>query len=712
MKTEDESFLSFFQPGSEHQDAALAYKTLRLFVFPLRANGKEPLTRHGFQDATTHSDQIKEWWPVGSADNIGIALPQSNTVVIDIDPRNGGDKSFEDLVKQHGQLTRTYTVKTAGGGWHHYFRVPPDFYDEASYPKQLASGVELLVNGYVVAPPSQVADSPYIITNGDPKYEFAPLPFRWLESVFSAKRASESLWKQDNDDFVIPDGERNNQLASLCGHLRNLGFNEADIVAMASIAVENHFQKPEELLIDDLRHGNNVVRRTAESICKYPPHGIPFYQTRVALRKTVSKPVLDETALYGPLGEFVKRTLPLSEAPAASLMFQALTMFGNMIGAKTHQDIAPGFTVEKAHHRTALYSLIVGDSAQAAKGDSFSQVTNFLSPLDPSWEKFSGVQTGEGIIALLADDLLTGETTTINGETLYDKRKGGQVDRRALVFEPEFGRVIHTGKRLGSVTKDVIKDLWDGGTTQHITASTQKRVTGVTFSYIAHITEHEMNDDIPKGDFMNGFLNRFMMIHAERTQVLPAAPGLSRQKSLRILEPLVLAMEYAQDEAPEEFEFSNEAMELWIELIHKWADTRTDEDIIDAMQARARPNVRRMAMIYAVSCLHDEIELEDLEAAVAMWQYHYDTCGYLFPNFLGDKDATTLFRALQKNPLGISITDISQKVFNGNRSTAQIKRAIEFLKDRGLAMEYKERRQGSRKSASYIRLVESSGIEL
>ena len=59
-------------------------------VFPLKPHGKDPLTAHGYKDATVDEKQIREWakkWPDA---NIGIPTG-IRFWVLDIDPRNGGD---------------------------------------------------------------------------------------------------------------------------------------------------------------------------------------------------------------------------------------------------------------------------------------------------------------------------------------------------------------------------------------------------------------------------------------------------------------------------------------------------------------------------------------------------------------------------------------------------------------------------------------------
>ncbi|MBE7450052.1 MAG: bifunctional DNA primase/polymerase [Kofleriaceae bacterium] len=53
-----------------------------------------------------------------------ITGPSSNLLVIDIDPRSGGDSSFSALINDLGDPGPTYEVATGGGGRHLYYADP------------------------------------------------------------------------------------------------------------------------------------------------------------------------------------------------------------------------------------------------------------------------------------------------------------------------------------------------------------------------------------------------------------------------------------------------------------------------------------------------------------------------------------------------------------------------------------------------------------
>ena len=118
--------------------------------------GKHP--RNGVQpsvDATTDPVIIRRWWEKWQNAPIGIHLGKSHTWALDIDPRHGGDVSFQKMIERYGALPETRVVKTGGGGFHYYFAawsVKINNGTLSEYP-----GIDIKGNhgtAYVVSPPS------------------------------------------------------------------------------------------------------------------------------------------------------------------------------------------------------------------------------------------------------------------------------------------------------------------------------------------------------------------------------------------------------------------------------------------------------------------------------------------------------------------------------------------------------------------------------
>lgn len=137
------------------RDAALSYaEDFGWSVFPCRVRAKEPfgaLAPRGVLDATDAADKIRAWWKLAPHANIG--LPCSSMLVVDVDPRNGGDASLTALEEQHGELPDTLVQLTPSGGRHIVFELPPEV---PRWRKSIGAGLDIKAgaSAYILAAPS------------------------------------------------------------------------------------------------------------------------------------------------------------------------------------------------------------------------------------------------------------------------------------------------------------------------------------------------------------------------------------------------------------------------------------------------------------------------------------------------------------------------------------------------------------------------------
>lgn len=137
---------------------------------------KHPLTRHGKDDASLDANVIEGWiarWPTA---NWGIR-PPAGVVILDVDPRNGGDVELAALEVIHGKLPDTLTARTGSGGSHIWLT------HNGTSRGKLCTGVDVKTStGYVVAPPSlHVAGGRYTWVNQCPA-DYAP---RWVATILN-----------------------------------------------------------------------------------------------------------------------------------------------------------------------------------------------------------------------------------------------------------------------------------------------------------------------------------------------------------------------------------------------------------------------------------------------------------------------------------------------------------------------------------------------
>jgi hypothetical protein len=143
--------------------------------------GKHPAIDAWQTSATTDLHVIRDWF-AGGRYNIGVVCGASNVVVIDIDPRNGGDVTFAALVNDLGPLPDTLTADSGGGGTHFVFRRP-----QGELVSKLGQGVDLLRDSrqFLVEPSLHPSGKRYQWRTGHAPDEIAiaELPSAWQQRL-------------------------------------------------------------------------------------------------------------------------------------------------------------------------------------------------------------------------------------------------------------------------------------------------------------------------------------------------------------------------------------------------------------------------------------------------------------------------------------------------------------------------------------------------
>ncbi|MEQ1634742.1 MAG: AAA family ATPase, partial [Planctomycetota bacterium] len=124
--------------------------------------GKHPRHRKWLENPITSESAARAEWQQFPDSNIGL-VPPDGVVVLDVDPRNGGDRTWDSLVEECGQIEGP-TACTGGGGLHIWIRIPQGIsLDEARRRikgalKQRGAGIDIRdANAQVIVAPSMHA---------------------------------------------------------------------------------------------------------------------------------------------------------------------------------------------------------------------------------------------------------------------------------------------------------------------------------------------------------------------------------------------------------------------------------------------------------------------------------------------------------------------------------------------------------------------------
>jgi hypothetical protein len=243
-------------------EAALRYASLGYRVFPCAVGTKEPLTEHGFHDATASPEQIERWWAQHPTANIGIAT--AGLLVIDID----GERNawLTDEPERLVDLTCGPLTITPHGGRHYFFRQPVGKSWRCT-ESRLAPKVDTRANGgYIIVPPSTIDGKVYQWAPReelDKPPEDLPEPPAWLAEELDRLAAGTAPATADPAEANrIPSGHRNATLARLAGAMRRVGMSQAEIAAALLQVNKDRCDPPLSA---------REVERVAASIARYPP---------------------------------------------------------------------------------------------------------------------------------------------------------------------------------------------------------------------------------------------------------------------------------------------------------------------------------------------------------------------------------------------------------------------------------------------------------
>jgi hypothetical protein len=160
---------------------------------------------------------------------------RSGWVVVDVDPEHGGYDSLMDLDERGHELPPTATIKTGGGGVHHYLNYPAGREIRNSAGK-LGPGLDIRgEGGYVLVPPS-VTEEPYEVLHKRPPAETP----EWLlealtgpsrtpgSNVVTIQRAKAPGGGLEGPEIV--ERERNTTLYKIACSMRARGHEREEIL--------------------------------------------------------------------------------------------------------------------------------------------------------------------------------------------------------------------------------------------------------------------------------------------------------------------------------------------------------------------------------------------------------------------------------------------------------------------------------------------------
>jgi hypothetical protein len=283
------------------------------------------------------------------------------------------------------------------------------------------------------------------------------------------------------------------------------------------------------------------------------------------------------------------------------------------------------------------------------------------------WAFLSGFLSGEAIIADLAGDH-------------DDEATPNPYPKVALVIEPELGRLLAVNNREQSTTSHIIRDAWDGSTLSAIRRAKRSRVEGAHVCMIGHIVPEELAEKLTTDEIYNGFANRCLFLGVRRSRKLSSGGHIAPEIIARYGARLRDAMDFGRD-GRREIRRTPAAERLWDKLYHEEPDT---DGLLGAFTARGPAQMLRLSLIYALLDLREEIDVEHLQAAAAVWRYSVASVRRRIDSGLTDNERRLLDELRRVWPRDLTAREID-RLFSGNRTAREREQMVGRLVERRLA---------------------------
>ncbi len=562
--------------------------------------------------ATTDEQTIKSWFENGKY-NFALVVPD-NYVVVDVDPKNGGDLALANFEKEFGKLTHTVEVKTGSGGRHLFYLKPKQLAGVHVKNREIIRGVDIkAAGGYLVGVGSNHKSGNKYIQAGVMGFDLTKVQELQHEDLIKLLNPQKKASKENHQSSVKPiidvgftdgkvaEGSRNHFLFALACSLRGRGFFEDQI--LGALRVINSLHCTPSLSEDE-------VILCSKSAARYAVG---------AASPEKPKYSMNDACFDGALGEVVRIISEHTESSAIGVLCTLLTICGNAMGRKVKLDVG------NMNHASNLFLILVGSTSKGRKGTSYNVAREVSQQfIDSSW--FSRVETGlasgEGLIQAVRD-----KKTILNEKGQDVTIDEGTKDKRLLIYEPEVSKVLRVAKREGNTVSQILRQAWDGGRIQSLSKASPQVATGHHISMIGHITNHELLTEIELNDIFNGFANRCLWVYVERERLLPLGGSiidfLCDYKKLEGI--------FYEPSERTSLKLSEKAKPVWTQIYQSHNTSfDTQDEKLNALEARGTDHILRLALIYAYADRATEISPQHLHSAQSIWNYCRLSIAYVF----------------------------------------------------------------------------------
>lgn len=366
----------------------------------------------------------------------------------------------------------------------------------------------------------------------------------------------------------------------------------------------------------------NSDGKAADSSRQPAVDGEPISELQMAAHR--NSPQSDPACLYGLIGDVARAGSEGTETNAYAIAANFMAYLSCAVGRGVY------LPVGNTWHHPRLFCLHIGRSGRGRKGDALSLVLRIDQALRELNDSFApqihrgGLSSREGLVALMHDGYRQGRQEIPAIE-----------DKRLWVVESEFANVLHQGRREGNTLSAALRDCWDGVCLKPATKSNRLYASHPHVCLSGAISPSELTGLMTARELTNGFANRFLMIWAERSQILPfpkATPQAVVDSLARRIFDVLKFVSADQYECRDRLRLELSAQAQWhyAQLYRGELHEDLGSELVSAMLERRAPMLLRLAMLFALSDLQLRVDVHHIDAAMAWMRYSTASVRYVF----------------------------------------------------------------------------------
>jgi hypothetical protein len=333
-----------------------------------------------------------------------------------------------------------------------------------------------------------------------------------------------------------------------------------------------------------------------------------------------------DTMLYGLIGKIAKVGAHGKGLHPAPIALAVMTWLSAAVSPRIKIPVGDSI------HPARLFSVHVGRSATGGKGDSIALLKKIIAYLDAKYPQLTpmfhsgGLSTREGLALKLHD-----------GFEEKGKEIPAVLDKRLMIVESEFVKLLKLGKNDTNSILAVIRELWDfGGSIKPLTKTAPICSTNPHISIYGNVTPEELKANININEIYGGTVNRFLFLFAERLEMVAFPQETQENLVNAIAEDVAEVILWAKatygtgrdDDCPV-VNLAEDAKQLWEKEFSRLMQRFGTSVVAEATNRRA-PYALRIAPLFAITDKSLVITANHLKAAIAWVDASAQTAEYLF----------------------------------------------------------------------------------